>query len=311
MNKATYPCDLHTHTKRSDGNDTCRELIDNAAEAGVKILVLSDHDIIPPVTIDVDGKEENLLSYAESKGVKLLPSIEFSCDTIVEDVHIVALGCDLTHPFFEEEYQKSIRSKIDGYRALCELLTEDGYPIDWQSDILLDGARTEDSVQRKMIFEAMAGKGYTKEWSDAKLLIKNTPKYSVKREKPFPTDIVQKIHEAGGIAILAHPFLISNEAEWNGEPVSREDYIEHLIDAGLDGLEASYPYDKTSYDGTLSPEEIEALVREKYEDRLSVISGGSDYHSEGKKGSKNPRHLGERGVTMEYFIENPILSKLL
>jgi predicted metal-dependent phosphoesterase TrpH len=139
--KAEFPCDLHTHTKRSDGNDTPRELIDYASEAGVEILALTDHDIIAPDTIDADGETVGLLDYGKSKNVTVLPGIEFSSDTIVEDVHIVALGCDYKHPFFEREYQNSIKSKIDGYRELTELLTADGLPIDWQKDILMVGAR--------------------------------------------------------------------------------------------------------------------------------------------------------------------------
>lgn len=311
MQKATYECDLHSHTIRSDGNDTPQELVDAAAAAGVKILALTDHDIIAPKTIEVDGKTVDLVQYAADKGVTLLPGIEFSCDTIVEDVHIVALGCNWEHPFFEEEYRNSIVSKIDGYKALCRLLTQDGMPIDWQADILLNGQRGESGVQRKMIFEAMAQKGYVREWSDAKLLVKNTPEYSVKRKKPDPVHIISKIHEAGGIAILAHPYLISEEqVEIDGKPVSRAAYIERLIAAGLDGMEASYPYDKTSYGEGKTREAVEAEVRAAYEKRLDVMSGGSDYHNEGKKGSKNPRNLGECGVTMAYFRQNPVLARL-
>jgi predicted metal-dependent phosphoesterase TrpH len=309
--KAEFPCDLHTHTKRSDGNDTPKELIDCASDAGVEILALTDHDIIAPDTIDIGGETVGLLDYGKSKNVKVLPGIEFSCDTIVEDVHIVALGCDYKHPFFEREYQNSIKSKIDGYRELTELLTADGLPIDWRKDILMDGARREESVQRKYIFEAMAQKGYVKEWSDAKLLVKNTPKYSVKRKKPDPTEIIKNIHEAGGIAILAHPYLIAEEAEWRGKPIPRAQYLEYLLEAGLDGMEASYPYDKTSYGGTLPAGEVDGEIRRLYGSRVKIMSGGSDYHNEGKKGSKNPRRLGEKGVTMEYFKGNPILSRLI
>ena len=306
-----FPCDLHSHTIRSDGNDTYRELIDFAAGAGVKILAVTDHDITCPENIDVDGKAVSLTDYGLRKGVHILPGIEFSCDTIVEDVHIVALGCNFSHPFFEHEYQNSITSKIDGYRELCELLSKDGLVIDWQHDILLDGQRKETAVQRKYIFEAMAQKGYLAEWSEAKLLVKNTPRYSVKRKKPNPTDIIANIHSADGIAILAHPFLICDEAELDGRPVSRAIYIDHLIEAGLDGIEVSYPYAKTSYGGALPVEEVEAEVLHLYHDCLPILSGGSDYHNEGKKGSKNPRMLGEKGVNMEYFMSNPMLKKLL
>jgi len=311
MYKAKYSCDLHTHTNRSDGNDTCRELVDNAAESGVKILALTDHDIIAPATIETDGGVTGLTDYAKSRGVALLPGIEFSCDTAVDDVHIIALGCDYSHPFFEREYQNSILSKIDGYKKLCRLLTRDGIAIDWSKDVLLDGHRAEKSVQRKHIFEAMAEKGYAREWSDAKILINKTEKYSVRREKPDPLEVIINIHKAGGVSILAHPFLIRDTALWEGKPTPRAQYIDHLIRAGLDGIEVSYPYDKVSYDGDLTPEQIEDEARRLYADRLPILSGGSDYHNEGKKGSGNPRMLGERGVDTAYFMSTPLLRKLL
>jgi len=311
MYRARYPCDLHTHTRRSDGNDTCKELIDYAAEAGVEILALTDHDITAPESIEVDGREVRLIDYACSKGVSLLPGVEFSCDTDVDDAHIIALGCDFEHPFFEHEHQNSIKSKIDGYRELCERLTRNGIAIDWHRDILLDGERSENTVQRKLIFDAIAQKGYVAEWSEAKIMINNSKEYSVKRKKPDPLWIIKCIRETGGISILAHPYLIRGEALWDGKPISRALYIEHLIEAGLDGIEASYPYDKASYDGTQTADEIEDAVRRAYSDRVSFLSGGSDYHNEGRKGSKNPRLLGERGVEKEYFMNNPLLRRLL
>jgi len=305
-----YPCDLHSHTNRSDGNDSPRELIDAAAATGLRILALTDHDVTAPETIEVDGAQIGLVAYAKGQGLTLLPGIEFSCDTIVEDVHIVALGCDWSHPFFAAEYEASVESKIGGYRQLTLLLQEDGMDVDWKRDILLGGQRDEKAVQRKMIFEAMAQKGYTDDWSAAKLLVKNTPRYSVKRKKPDPVRIIGQIHQAGGIAIMAHPYLVSDPAEWQGKSCSRADYIEQLIAAGLDGVEASYPYDKTSYGGALTPEQIEAEVRAAYAGRVAILSGGSDYHNEGKKGAKRPRQLGERGISMADFLGNPLLSRL-
>ena len=46
--------------------------------------------------------------------------------------------------------------------------------------------------------------------------------------------------------------------------MNREEYIERLIEAGIDGIEACYTYSKTSYDGNLSDKEIEEYVRETY-----------------------------------------------
>ncbi|MFQ8897944.1 MAG: PHP domain-containing protein [[Clostridium] scindens] len=96
MKKPNYTIDLHCHTNRSDGADTPKELVDQAAEAGMKVIAITDHDIRPVKTIDgMDAVE-----YAASKGVVLLRGIEISCQTTVEDCHIVCFGCDWNDPFF-------------------------------------------------------------------------------------------------------------------------------------------------------------------------------------------------------------------
>ena len=52
--------------------------------------------------------------------------------------------------------------------------------------------------------------------------------------------------------ILAHPYLIAEPVNWQGKPITRKAYIDELIDAGLDGIEVRYTYDKTSYRGCQS-----------------------------------------------------------
>ena len=73
---------------------------------------------------------------------------------------------------------------------------------------------------------------------------------------------------------------------------------------------ASYTYDKTSYSGKLTKQEIYDDIREYYGDRL-FISGGSDYHADGKKGVKNPREIGDCGITLEEFLANDRLVAML
>ena len=156
----------------------------------------------------------------------------------------------------------------------------------------------------------MAEKGYTETWSDAKLMIRNTPEYSVKREKPDPLTIIDIVHRAGGIVILAHPYLIDERVKTKALECSRAEYIDRLIKGGLDGIEASYTYDKTTYNGSLTKEEIIEQVRRDYTDRVAIISGGSDYHADYKKSSKKVRNIGECGITPEYFHSNELLSRL-
>ena len=305
-----YPCDLHCHTVRSDGNDTPLELIDNTVRLGMHAVGITDHDIGPPLKLDLDdGREVDPVEFAAERGLTLVLGYEFSCDTWVDDVHICGYGLDWRHPDLAAEVEAAKRSKSDAYRQLCDLLTEAGMEISWEKDILTyptgddqTGTRKPGEVQRKHIFEAIARKGYTPTWSDAKLMVRDDPKLNARRRKIGSNEAVDLIHRCGGIAVLAHPFLIDETVRVNGkEELSREDYIERLIAAGLDGIEASYTYDKTSYKGSLSPEQIEAEVRRTYGDRLAFISGGSDYHADHKKGAKDPRSVGERGISIEEF----------
>lgn len=312
MHDKTYECDLHCHTTRSDGADTPLEVIKNARQAELKVIAITDHDIRPPGTVQTeDGRETDIVELAKEMGIILLRGIEISCQTEVEDVHILCFGCDWGDPFFRELEKSVVVSKIKSYKELLKRLDECGMPVTW-SEVLARGENSisEEHVQKKRIFEIMAEKGYVQQWSDAKLLVKNDRRLRVEREKPDPTAVIREVKRCGGICILAHPFLISEKVMIGTEEMNRDDYIERLIAAGLDGIEACYTYSKTSYDGKMSDKEIEDYIRTAYAERLPIMSGGSDYHADYKKGVKNPRRLGESGITFEYFQQNRLLNCL-
>lgn len=305
-----FPCDLHCHTTRSDGKDTYPELIDHAVSLGMYAIGITDHDINPAAQITtVEGIEIDPALYAAEHGLTLIPGYEFSTNTWVDDVHICGYGLDWSNPELQAEVEAAARSKTDAYEELCRRLAALGMAIDWEEDILQtnasDGSRVSrrpDKVQRKHIFEAMAVKGYTVSWSAAKLLVRDNPDLNVRRRKIDSIEAIQLIQRCGGVSVLAHPYLIDEKIMLTGQPdMSRADYIETLIEAGLDGIETRYTYDKTTYKGVLSPEQIEVEVRDRYQGRLAILSGGSDYHGRPKTGEKNPRSLGERGLTIEEF----------
>ncbi len=312
MEKSNFTCDLHTHTTRSDGADTPMEVIQRAAALGVRVLALTDHDTVPRRVYSEAGSETDLSALAKAAGVKLLLGTEISCETEVEDVHIICLGCSWEDAWFSEMERAVSVSRRESYQILLKRLGEDGINITWD-EVLDNGGHPikEKHVMKKMIFEQMAWKGYAQNWKQAKLMIKNTPRYQIKREKPDPAAVIREVHRTGGIAILAHPFLIAKHAEKNGETMTRKEYIDLLVEAGLDGIEACYTYDKTSYEGPLSKREIEGFIRENYEGRVEIMSGGSDYHADQKKGVAHPREIGECGVTEEYFYGNRLLAGLV
>lgn len=300
-----YECDMHCHTNRSDGNTSPEEVIRLAAERGVKVIAVTDHDVRPLSIIEADGIEQSMEEYGHNKGVLVIPGIEISCDTEVEDVHIIALGCEWNVPFFETLECDVVRSKVKSYYELVERLNQHGILVEW--DEILDNGGNPipgEKLQKKKIFEMIAQKGYASDWQEAKLLVKRRKEFNVMREKPDPLWVIREIHKANGTAILAHPFLFKAPVVQAGREIGRFEYIDRMIEEGLDGIEACYTYDKTSYDGDLPKEELEKMIRERYQNRVKMISGGSDYHADEKKGVKNARMLGECGVTMAYFEQN-------
>lgn len=315
-----YLVDLHTHSTRSDGADTPQQLIDHAAALGMKVIAITDHDIRPPKEIPVQTADAgdsifvDAVDYARSKGLQLLRGIEISCETTAEDCHLVCLGCDWEDPFFDDLERAVAESKIGSYRELVRRLDEDGMHMTWE-EVLENGGNpvSEEQVQKKMIFELIARKGYQKDWSSAKLMVKNTPSYQILREKPDPVQVIREVHRCGGIVIMAHPYLINEPVRLSSGTMDRAAYIDRLIEAGLDGIEACYPYSKTSYGGSMTPEQIEDEVRERYSGRVAVISGGSDYHADFRRGvaPAKARIIGESGITLEYFQQNPLLQKVL
>lgn len=313
MTGQVYPCDLHTHTTRSDGAQTPQEVIRFAKERGVKILAVTDHDTVPVEwDVDAEGKRILLKEYAAGLGVHLLMGTEISCETEIDDVHIICLGCDWKDAWFAEMEAAVSQSRTTGYKELVNRLSQDGMDITWTEVLENNGHPVnEQRVLKKMIFEMMARKGYAKDWSEAKLKIKNDPRYQVKRKKPGAGQVIREVHRTGGIAILAHPLLVSDEVETDGKRMSREAFIDCLIESGLDGIEACYTYDKTSYDGHLGKDEAEEFIRRAYGGRVQIMSGGSDYHADQKKGVKNPRLPGECGISEAYFYGCPLLTGLL
>jgi fructose-bisphosphate aldolase class II len=306
-----YPVDLHSHTLLSDGADSIKELIENAVECGLKVLALTDHDILPPAEIHLPGGgSHSVVSWARGKGLCLLCGTEFSCETGLEDVHIIGLGCRWNDPEMRRMTEEIAESKAEAFRETVRRLNERGYEFTIDDLLGFDGRHTDLlSLQKKRIFDFMAAKGFTSDWIEAKLLVRNDQYLNVQRQKPAAEHVIGAIHRAGGIAILAHPYLIDAAIKTEGREIGRWDYIESLIKMGLDGIEARYPYGKTTCRDKRPSAEIWFEVEKKAARRL-IISAGSDYHADGKKKVLNPRGLGECGLTMEEFMSVPRFSDL-
>ncbi|MEI7615701.1 MAG: PHP domain-containing protein [Actinomycetota bacterium] len=300
--KPNYECDLHCHTIRSDGNDTPAELVEKAAGLKMRAIAIVDHDIIPEKPFDIKKHAANL-------GLKLVLGCEFSCDTYVDDVHIIGYELDWENPMVHKEEAKAKLSKSEAYRDLCVLLSNKDMPVDYENEIIkytdTDGnthKRNPEDVQRKHIFELMAAKGYFPSWEKAKLAVRDRPEFSLRRKKINPLKAIEIIKTAGGLSVLAHPYLIDENLY--SEDINcdnRDSYLENLIAAGLDGIESCYTYSKTTYKGSMADNILKEIIEDKYRQKIKFFTGGSDYHNDAKKGTPNPRQIGEAGISLEQF----------
>ena len=311
MKDFVYPCDLHSHTTGSDGNDSFEELIAFVKERQLKVISVTDHDVLPPMEVKQGNHTQSAMDYALDKGIVYLPGCEFSCETDIEDCHIKVIGLNWNSPPILAMMEEIIASKSNSYVQLLEVLGNNGMPIALP-DLLSFGEEIELSqLQKKRIFDFMAYRGYCTNWAEAKLLVRDNPAYSVKRKKPDATRLIQAGREAGAIVSLAHPFLMDSELPYRGKRVSRWQFIEEMIDAGLQGIECRYPYGKTAFRANGPIEALWKEIADRYAARL-FLDAGSDYHNDAKKGTGNPRLLGECGLSVAEFLNTPyagILSK--
>ena len=296
-----YYADLHSHTNCSDGNDTPCELILHAEERKVHVVGITDHDVLPPEIIVANGAEVPLEEFAQIHHVRIIPGVEYSCETYIEDCHVVGFGCDFHSPALTQISEEIKCYKEESYIELLDKLEQYGMPIAQEELLASTPGLTLADLQKKRIFDLMAAKKYVPDWKAGKLLVRSEKALEVKRKKPKAKDIIEALHAAGGRASLAHPFLIDPEIEYQGQRISRWKFIDDLISYGLDGIESRYPYSKTT---CLDPRPNEVLWQEinrRFIGKL-FISGGSDYHNDAKKGTSNPRELGECGLTKEEFL---------
>lgn len=227
--------DLQSHSLYSDGALAPREVVARAAAAGVELLALSDHDT-------VDGVEQAIQAGPEH-GIHVVPAVEISAvDTNGQDLHI--LGYCVDH------HDRSFADRLRGYRAererrawaMVDALRELGFEL---YDQALRRRKAHDkSVGRPHIAEAVVAhpanaarlkaEGRADPSSFLKgYLIDGRPAFRP-RERPSVAGAIESIHDAGGVAVWAHPFWDINATS---EVLAT---IDRFRDLGIDGIEGFY-----------------------------------------------------------------------
>lgn len=255
--------DLHLHSTISDGRLTPTEVVDLAYRRGVRVMSLTDHDI-------VDGLDEAFAAAARYPDLTLIPGIEMSTDVPGNEVHILGHFIDRHNEEFNRKLGRLQESRLGRARRMVEKLNALGKPVTWERVQSLAG---EGAVGRPHIALAMVEAGHVSSVNEAFELYlgRNGPAY-VERERLTPQEVVEMITGVGGLATLAHP----RELRAAG---GLEELLQMLVDAGLTGMEVYYQ--------DYGPEEIEDLrtLAEKFG---LLPLGGSDYHALGNPQEREP-----------------------
>jgi predicted metal-dependent phosphoesterase TrpH len=251
--------DLHCHSTASDGSLSPAELVSYAKEKGLSALALTDHDT-------VNGLEEALAA-GEKLGIELIRGIETT--TVVDgcEVHIVCLLFDPTHPAIAGEFAEMAKSRDDRNRSMVRKLEEAGINIHWADFARWEGRAIAFAHAAEILIER--GYAFTLKEAVSKYMAKGTLGY-VPRKTPNAKDVIDMVHKAGGLAIVAHINQIDSKDWSHGEAVCRS-----VLEAGADGLETIY----SEYDDRWRSR-AEAL-RGEYG---LLASGGSDFHGAFKPG---------------------------
>lgn len=281
--------DLQSHSTVSDGELAPAEVVAAAARAGVELLALTDHDA-------VDGVDEASAA-AEAAGIRLVPAVEISSvDGTYEDLHV--LGYRLDHR------DRALLAALEDYRAdrerrifaMAARLRELGLELD---DAALEARRAAgQSLGRPHLARAVLGHPANaarleEEGIDGldtifpAYLVPGAPAY-VPRSRPTVADAIALIHDAGGVAIWAHPFFDISD------PTTTREALARFARGGIDGVEAFYAHHDRAQTITLADAAAEVGL---------LTTGSSDFHGPGVPGS-------DRFRAFELYGRTPALGPI-
>ncbi len=189
--------DLHCHSLYSDGSQTPKQLVEQAAAAGVTMLALTDHD-------STQGLTQARIA-AEQLGLRLINGVEISAMWQKQLIHIVALNIDPETPILQAGLREQQLARGKRGRMIADKLEGLGIVNCWQ-DVLALVDNDENRVGRAHFAQYLVHIGRVKQLQQAfdKYLGNGKP-----AAVPMPwTDMntaITWIKAAGGIAVLAHP----------------------------------------------------------------------------------------------------------
>lgn len=268
--------DLHVHTSVSDGTSSPAEAVRLAKDAGLAAIAVTDHDA-------ATGYAEAAAAGREL-GVEVVPGIEISTK-FKASVHILGYFIDPDSDSMERVLEWIIHDRDDRNEKMAELMRGDGLPVDYAEM----KKRFGDIVGRPHFAELLVEFGVARDIKDAfDRFVDKGKKYWLPRQFLSIERSVELVGEAGGVAVLAHPF------QYKLDDAGLRELLCLCMDHGLKGIECRY----SGY----TPEQTEYLESLAGEYDL-FRTGGSDFHGARKKHISIGSGTGDLNVPYEYLEE--------
>ena len=259
--------DLQSHSTHSDGQLSAAEVVERAAEAGVELLALTDHDTVTGVS--------EALEAGERFGVHVVSAVEISSiddeAAAPRELHSLGYAIDHAAPTLSKHLAKFLADREQRTLRIAAALRELGWRLD-ESEIeeRLEAGRP---IGRPHVAGAVlsspdnASRLKAEQIDDIgslirAYLIEGRPAFRL-RETPTVAEAIDAIHDAGGVAVWAHPF-------WDVEdPDEVLETIDRFRAHGIDGVEAFYV--------THTPEQT-SLLAERCAELGLLSTGSADFH---------------------------------
>lgn len=245
--KTIQRINLHLHSTVSDGALAPALLIKRAKRIGLDLISITDHD-----TSDAyRNLPEDILP------LHILPGMEISSQYEGHDVHILAYGYDFHNKQLSELTEMYLLGRRERAIRMISLLKEMGMEITLEEVVAVAGSR--ELIVRPHLAQIMVARGYVQTKNEAfeKYIGNFKPAFVPKPEVSVP-EALKVVHDAGGLACLAHPGKLA-----------RPEFLQELIPMGVDGLEVCHP--DHNLEDTQNFIEI-AKTHGLY------MTGGSDFH---------------------------------
>jgi len=258
--------DLHTHSTASDGTLPPERVVEAAKRCNLAAIALTDHDSIAGLAAArVAG---------ERLGIRIVAGCELSAFQDDHEVHLLALH--LTRIEALERRLLELRSlRHERAQRIVEKLNALGVAVTFEE--VLEQAKGG-AVGRPHVARALIGRGAVVDFKDAFIRYLGSGGAAfVPKARLSVEDAIEITHDAGGLAVWAHP-----------ADGGHRERLEPLVNAGLDGVEVKHPSHSAE-----DVKRLEALA----EFFGLVVSGGSDWHG----ASEGPRRLGNMNVPASWL----------